>query len=153
MSSDTQDGASHENNSFDDPSRREFVKSVGAGLGGVLLGASSLAGCGGSSSNRGSEGDAQADNLIIRENNRSGNTGWEPANVTTTRSIEGYTTRDSVNPGDPLEFCVSSGSSDYAIDLYRLAGGALRYPCEMAEDAARAFVLGAAVVGAMARRQ
>jgi hypothetical protein len=48
----------------------------------------------------------------------------------------------------------AAGRREYvSIDLYRLAGGALRYPCEMAEDAARAFVLGAAVVGAMARRQ
>lgn len=121
MNEDTEHGGSQNNsNPFGSSSRREFVKSVGAGLGGALLGISGLSGCSGSTSNPGTAGGVQGDNLIIRENSRSGDSGWEPANVTTTRNIEGYTTRDSVNPGDPLEFCVSSASSSYTIDIYRL---------------------------------
>lgn len=47
----------------------------------------------------------------------------------------------------------AGGGGHVSMNLYRLASGARLSPCEVAEEEARAFVLGAAVVGAMAMRQ
>lgn len=92
---------------------------MGFGLGGTLLSINGLVGCRSLGTNR--YGGAPAgSNAITRENSRSGDRGWMPANATVTHDIEGYTTKDSVEPGETLEFCVSSASSEYTIEIYRL---------------------------------
>lgn len=112
-----QDAFRQENRGAD---RRGFIKSIGCGLGGVLLSAHGFLGHENARADDDPGRRAVDDNLITRENSKGGDYGWAPDNVRSTHRIEGYTTKDSVAPGETLEFCVSSASSRYAIDCYRL---------------------------------
>lgn len=61
-------------------------------------------------------------NPIPPENRKAGDTGWRPQGTPDNpRAIEGYTTADSVAPGETLECCVSTDpAARYHIDIYRL---------------------------------
>jgi hypothetical protein len=62
------------------------------------------------------------ENPIPAENDLPGDSGWRPGgSPDDPRSIEGYTTADSVTPGESLEFCVSTDpAARYHVVIYRL---------------------------------
>ncbi len=61
--------------------------------------------------------DAQTDTAIAAENSLDGDSGWEPAHLS--EGIEAYTTKTSVDAGEPQDLCVSA-DAPYDIDVYRL---------------------------------
>ena len=66
--------------------------------------------------------DADVTNPIVEENRKRGDEGWQSQSIPeNSRTIEGYTTRDSVAPGETLEFHVSTDPAErYRVDIYRL---------------------------------
>ncbi|MBI4660768.1 MAG: hypothetical protein HY735_18175 [Verrucomicrobia bacterium] len=99
-------------------SRRDLLKQV-AGAG-VIAALGPLAGCANLSTEK--------RQLIQRENAKTGTTDWLLTNTRVDPNtkyrcpwIEGYCSRNSVRPGESIDFMVSTNPpSSFAIDLYRL---------------------------------
>lgn len=87
--------------------RRRFSRAVGLGLVGSVASLDRV-----STRSRGRTSE------IDRENERSGDGGWEPDKVVS-GELEGYTTTTSVEPGETLELCVSA-DGPYRIEIYRM---------------------------------
>jgi hypothetical protein len=94
-------------------SRRSFVKgaALGAGFAATDIGFLNELG-------------HAVSNTILIENQPSGSTGWDLSYVD--NSIEGFTTEFSVNIGESVDFKISTPSTHYRIDIYRIGwyGGA-----------------------------
>ena len=101
-----------------DVNRREFVRLAGTGVGGALLGGSGLLGC---SINAVAEGENQGHSRIAAENEKLGSERWAPRHnaAGVAAPVQGYTTRESVAPGETLGFCVSA-DQPYAIEIHRI---------------------------------
>lgn len=86
---------------------------------------------------------------VVTENERNGDTGWQPQQspserpAAVTHQIEGYASLTSVEPGETLEFAVSTDSEwRYRIDIYRLGwyggdGGRLVTTLQASDDGTR----------------
>jgi hypothetical protein len=57
---------------------------------------------------------------VASENARQGSKDWELSKPATNREIEGYASKVSVRPKDPLELHVSTASKRFDIEIYRL---------------------------------
>jgi hypothetical protein len=59
-------------------------------------------------------------NAIVVENAKPGTTSWQLTNPATNHEIEGYASATSVNRGGQINFYVSTSSSFFTIDVYRI---------------------------------
>jgi hypothetical protein len=104
--------------------RRKFIKSTGSGIAAALVGAGALAGCSVGSMARGGDRNRTG---IAEENSKAGDDRWAPRHNASGMDlpVQGYTTRESVAPGETLEFCISSEQA-YQIEIHRIGwyGGA-----------------------------
>jgi len=116
-------------------SRRDFLKVAGLGLSGAMLGSSGVAKSQAKASANGKTDGVAAgvrgpDTRIGKENQKQGSPHWGPAHNEAPEAsfavpVQGYTTKESVAPGEKLEFCVRA-KQPYTIELYRIGwyGGA-----------------------------
>lgn len=62
---------------------------------------------------------AAADNPIVAENRRPGSPGWR-IDRSAGRALEGYASRTSVRPGEPITLYVSSAADSFDVAVYRM---------------------------------
>jgi hypothetical protein len=59
-------------------------------------------------------------NAIVRENERTGTTGWKLTAPAMNREIEGYASATSVNHGDRIRLYVNTTAPSYTIEVFRM---------------------------------